>query len=319
MGKGRRLLVIAMLLATAGVMGWLLLSSGPPEPVYKGKPLSYWLEGFDVNRTIYARTRPNGQEQPTEKQAMQVVNAVGAEGIPYLLGMLEARDSKIKLAILKLFRKQHVVKMPDTWANQDSRAWLAWRALHHVGRGLSNSVPQLIVIFERDDWAFAQTASLALLAQTGPDAASALPVILRRGITHTNAIVRGDAIYALRTVHPEPKLAVPVLIKSLDDPDPWVRGHAARALADYGKDAEAAVPSLLELYRTESQGKVGLEMGSEDGPLVCPDWILWIVPSTPGQGSPYVKGLAGQAIRAIDPEAESKIKNYEQGGASTRF
>jgi len=73
---------------------------------------------------------------------------------------------------------------------------------------------------------------------------------------------------ALGEIHARPELAVPVLPKALHDADPHVRGSAI-GLRDFGLDAKAAVPALLELLKDENS---------------------------------YAKGMAVAALREIAPE-----------------
>jgi HEAT repeat protein len=68
-------------------------------------------------------------------------------------------------------------------------------------------------------------------------------------------------------------LAVPLLIKTLRDPDASVRGAAACSLRDFGARAKAAVPALLELLKDDDE---------------------------------YARGAAAEALGQIDPEAAAK-------------
>jgi hypothetical protein len=48
MGKRGRILIAMMAVVVVGIMAWAFFAarSAPPEPVYRGKPLSYWLLGY---------------------------------------------------------------------------------------------------------------------------------------------------------------------------------------------------------------------------------------------------------------------------------
>ena len=70
--------------------------------------------------------------------------------------------------------------------------------------------------------------------------------------SHTNAVVRNNSIAALGKIKAEPTLVLPALIKCLNDPIPFVRAQAANSLAKFGKEAQSAVPALLELRRKET-------------------------------------------------------------------
>jgi hypothetical protein len=297
MGKGRQVLVVAIFLAAAGGIGWMLLSSVQPEPVYNGKPLSYWVEGYDTAN--YNRTHPNGPGPPTWNEANEAVRKAGTNAIPILLRALHQRDSKVKEAVLNLLRKQHVIKIPLPSTTEYIKALDGFRTL---GAEASNAVPGLIVMFDHDPSPTPQTAIPAILGDLGPPAKAAVPAMLR-GMTHTNVMVRNNAIYALRKIKAEPKLVVPELLKALKDPEIMVRAQAIRALRDFGTDARDAVPALLEIWRKE------LPLSAISGRLSSESWIVssgWVIGPFFGTSLPDLHSLAAEALRAIDPGAAEK-------------
>ena len=83
-----------------------------------------------------------------------------------------------------------------------------------------------------------------------------------------------------------------------------VRAEAVRGLGAYGKDAEAAVPKLIELWRAEPQ------VSSGGGKLFSEGWCVgatWIAAPPPSPFfSPDLHGLTEDALKAIDPEAAEK-------------
>jgi hypothetical protein len=303
MGKGRLILVTVIILAAAGVMGWMLLSLGPQEPVYKGKPLSYWLEGYDPSGGApnYQLTHPNA---PTYQEASEAVRKLGTNAIPTLLRKLRQRDSKAKEMFMNLLRKQHVIKISPPRTTQYIEPLDGFK---DVGVEASNAVPQLVALFEHDPSPVPQMTIPAILSDMGPAAEAAVPAMLR-GMTHTNAVVRNNAIYALRKINADPKLVVPELIKSLKDPDIMVRAQAIRALEDFSTNAEATVPALLELWRKEPPLSASTA-SSRMGAGVLESWLVssaWITNPYIGWSSPDLHGLAGKALEAIDPAAAAK-------------
>ena len=54
------------------------------------------------------------------------------------------------------------------------------------------------------------------------------------------------AAAVLGQIGPAAKDAVPALVQSLGDPNPFVRGMAARALGGIGRAANAAIPALIQ-------------------------------------------------------------------------
>ena len=64
------------------------------EPVYRGKPLSVWLQRY-IQGGSYIGFWP-------EPEADEAIRQIGTNAIPTLLLMLREHDSKLKLALLRL-------------------------------------------------------------------------------------------------------------------------------------------------------------------------------------------------------------------------
>lgn len=111
-----------------------------------------------------------------------------------------------------------------------SVASLAEIALEHAGSNTRQDVANLVSLLERPgekDYALQQ------LAQLGPEAADAAPVLISV-LRDSLALNRYLAAEALRTIGPAAEAAVPELIVALRDPDPIVTESAAEALAAIG-------------------------------------------------------------------------------------
>lgn len=112
-----------------------------------------------------------------------------------------------------------------------SVASLAEVALEHAGQNNTRQdVADLVTLLERPgekDYALQQ------LAQLGPDAADAAPVLISV-LRDSLALNRYLAAEALRAIGPAAEEAVPELIVALRDPDPIVTESAAEALEAIG-------------------------------------------------------------------------------------
>jgi hypothetical protein len=288
MKKRNRILPIGLLAVILGGIGWLALRQSQPEPSYQGKPLSFWL----------AASRGLGPPGPSVGEADTAIRQIGTNAVPTLLRMLQLRDSKFKVTIFMLLQKQHVIRIPYAPSNPNIRALWGFQTL---GATASNAVPQLIELFDRDPSPFPQQAVPAILGNIGPAAGEAVPM-LSRAITHTNELVRNNAIFAFVQIHAGSEVVVPVLIKCLNDPSALVRAHAARALGALGEDAQSAIPALLELWRKEPPGPAsgsGVSFDSFDSSVS----MSWSIPIF---GPPDVGSDTRNALRSIDPEAAAK-------------
>jgi hypothetical protein len=83
----RRFLLITLLIAAVGTVSWLLLRPDP-GPMYEGKPLTAWLEGFDTGNT------PSAQENTRE--AVQQLGTNAQSAVPDLLKALADPSTAVR-------------------------------------------------------------------------------------------------------------------------------------------------------------------------------------------------------------------------------
>lgn len=275
-----------------------------PEPVYQGKPLSYWLEAFDP---MYARHNPGEPAPPTWTETHSALHQMGSNALPELMRIMRRRDSRIKESIIVHLERYGWFRKIYRRGTQKIHAVQAFGA---VGDGASNAVPGLIDLFEHDHSAFIQQAVPAVIGDIGPPAIQALPAMMG-ALAHTNAQVRCNAIYALRQIHARPEVVVPELIKALKDPDTGVRLQAMAGLESFGRDASNAVPALIEMIEKEHPSSSNVRGASSSLPrLEVVDWSIspdW--PSAGGVGiparDPVQQGI--QTLRVIEPDALDKL------------
>lgn len=296
MGKKRSIALFILLAAIFGGLTWVVFQLHEPDPVYQGKTLDYWLTGY--NSQNYHLAHP---DVPAWEHASEAIRQMGTNAIPRLLRKLQMRESKAKAIVMKLLRKQQFIKISYA---PTTEYWNGYFALSALGSKASNAVPQLVTMLEHDPSAFTQMAVPAILGGIGPAAGQAVPALLREA-AHTNASVRNNAIYALRKIHPEPKLVVPVLVSCLNDTNIVVRAQAVRALGAYGKDAQAAMPAILKLWSNEPPSPAYTERVPAEGCTVAAAWIT-VTPASLGLTAPDMGRLAGEALQSIDPEAAAK-------------
>jgi HEAT repeat protein len=236
--RGRIRLIVLIAVVLCG-LGWIVVASLNSEPIYEGHPLSYWLQAM-------AASPVKRQDGLTSAEAFEAVRKIGTNAIPKLLGMLQAHDSRIKLALVALAKKQHFVEIRFTPAktliNEAQNGFIA------IGTRARPAIPDLIKIYDRTSSADSQRAISSIFYSLGPMASAAAPSLIQRLAT-TNEVVRNDAINSIGAIRGEPDTAVPALIKCLHDPFARNRMDAAYALGAYGTNANAAIPVLVELLR----------------------------------------------------------------------
>ncbi|HWY74072.1 MAG TPA: hypothetical protein VN281_00565, partial [Verrucomicrobiae bacterium] len=134
----KKILVSLAPLTVLGGVLWELWCSRIPDPIYEGKPLSYWLSTYKTASSI----------PPSTVKADLAVRHAGTNAIPLLLRFLSAHDSVFKLKMMNWAAKQHIIRFPLEYArNRRSHAEFGFQALGAQG---SNAVPELIRIYETD-------------------------------------------------------------------------------------------------------------------------------------------------------------------------
>lgn len=237
MRKRIQIVIVVLLTVLAGVTARRVLQSGEREPVYRGKPLSLWLQ-------TYSPLSPSGRGSPAWSETDDAVRHIGTNSIPALLRMLRVTDSKLKLQLVALAKKQHVMKIrfvPATARNIE-----ASRAFIPLGDTAKDAVRELIEIYNKGDSMESQSAVEEALGWIGPAAKPAIPMLLSAA-TNSNTTVRASALWTLGEIHTEPDLCLPELIRALGDSNDWARISAAHALGAFGAAAQSAVPALKDL------------------------------------------------------------------------
>jgi HEAT repeat protein len=238
MRKRFRIAFTILLSATLGVVVWQVLRPREREPIYRGKPLSAWLEGFGPNASGIS----NG---PEREQAEKAVRSIGTNAFPTLFRMLLATDSSATIKVIKLAQKQHLIKLNWTLASdQNSRALSAFAILG------AEAVPHLIQIYNHNNSEWRKSLAAYGLASIGPAAKEAIPH-LASGATNRSAQVRHSVLSAFIQIHSEPEIVVPIMIKALGDSESLIRTTAALGLTQFGNNAKPAIPALLRLLENE--------------------------------------------------------------------
>jgi hypothetical protein len=229
----RRILFAVLLVAVVCLIAWLVLRSNNSEPIYQGRRLSYWLQGYEP-----------GSRSPTPYEANEAVRKIGTNSIPTLLRFLRKTDSKFRVALASLIAKQHIFKKNLKLAEvYNYEAILGIQAL---GPMASNAVPDLIKIYQENRVTpFNNKLTVSqLFAEIGPGAKDAIPVLIADAAS-SNLVLRSGAVWTLGQLHSDPQTVVPVLAQSLRDSTANVRGTAANGLAAFGPAAKSAVPELI--------------------------------------------------------------------------
>ena len=209
--------------AVAIVVLWAALRS--PEPVYEGKPVSYWL---NLGQEAFARpatTLPGGQiEMPPGlnnfQQARQAIGAMGPKALPYVAARMGGPLPPLKRWYLEL-----LARLPGGIRNRlprpgPSHGLSLLTAAHYftavTERAGTNAIPALVALSSASN---PQTRRLVLL-QLGRLAANdhgrTLPVF-ERALRDTDFTVRFDAMHQLCQMAATDSHVAPILTAYLNE------------------------------------------------------------------------------------------------------
>ena len=239
----KKLLILAVALgAVIGVAAVMIYCvTDPAEPIYEGRPLSYWLiKGFIPGEGNY----------DTDHQKAQAAMAhYGTNAVPTLLRMLRANDSAFKLKVIDVAGKLRLIRQrPMPAATRNLAAGEAFRELRSSGKYF---VPELARIFTEKISRESQAGVLSALYCIGPDAQAATPALIR-WLTNADDGIRNRTIQTLGCIRPAPEVAVPALTNSVNDSFLCARLSALNVLAGYGAGARPALPVLTNALNDPS-------------------------------------------------------------------
>jgi len=243
------ILVIIAMISVARLVLW-----SPADPIYRGQRLSIWLS------------------ETWSDETDEAVRHLGNNAIPRLLNLLRASDSKLKLKLMRLSQRQHLIRFHFITASErHTEALLAFRAL---GSSASNAVPDLIGMYSPTNSLESQTAILASLGFIGPSAKSAIPLLLRVTASSANNLVLKTAFVTLSSIASEPEIVIPAMTKLLHDPRVDVRFCAARTLGDFGPNARLATSGLLESFEDADSRVRDQALNSLRQIYAKPQWLV---------------------------------------------
>jgi hypothetical protein len=242
-------------------VAWQMFRPRIPDPIYQGKPLSYWVarnqprEGFrpalyktDAQRAEAEAQRARAQVQMAQADA--AVRHAGTNAIPLLLRLMRPYDSPSKQKLIMWAEKRGMIKFPFA-LSEGTPHYEAACGFEALGADGKSAVPELIRIYEANRSWDSQDTVLLALRSIGVGAEESIPLLIG-ATTNPHPVLRIDAIEALGHISNQPARIVPSLLKALNDPDRNVRESAVYSLGNFGRDARPAVPALLEMRKTLS-------------------------------------------------------------------
>ena len=261
-------ILIVLFLAGAGLVGRKVL--WPDELVYKGKPITEWME-----ITFWGDLPGTSMSNAEWMEAANAVDKAGTNIIPYALKLAWTQDSGLKRTILKIpwprkaFNFLGLSKRFDRWVQASSvNPQIATDALKFLGPRAKPAIPELLRLLRTSNNPNGRVAAARMLSRMGQGAQPALPELLQ-GFKDPNVVVReavGEAVTGISSIE-APSMAgddlamaeyrryqehsvdlmVPVVLQLLTDPSADA-DRLIGALQYFSfEEGWAATPGLLQL------------------------------------------------------------------------
>jgi hypothetical protein len=252
---------IAVVVALLSGLAWVVLC--PHEPLYRGRPVRFWLEEADNNG--------NFDREGVTTPAELALRELGTNAVPMLLKMAGTSFTDFRRGIGQNARREPMryLHLPPQLYKEDMVAWgfkvigpaarpavpalsrmlsstnldVPWKAvgcLAAIGPEAKDAVPDLIKVLQtHKSGKAADVRFCAQVARTlgeiGPAAGAAIPSLVNE--TNLEAIV---ALVQIRGGSFEPFFQ---RLRDTSNPDEWKK--VASQLSRLGPKAEPAVPMLL--------------------------------------------------------------------------
>src|SRR5579872_5966405 len=157
-----RILLFSLLVLILGVFAWLVLLHGQPEPVYKEKRVSFW-----INNLGRGDVKSIGR-------AMDTLTRQGSNSVPYLIKALEMQESRVHKTYRALWRNlppwtKNLVPRPVDAEDVRVNAAITFGL---IGEDARAAIPALVQSMQRDDnknvraWAATSFAGIGRTNQT---------------------------------------------------------------------------------------------------------------------------------------------------------
>ncbi|MDB6033027.1 MAG: domain containing protein [Verrucomicrobiales bacterium] len=249
--KRRSILLLVGCILSLGTLAGLVFS-GQREPEYEGRPLSSWLGDVDTSRVIVNQIIfvPTAAPINRESSATHAIRNMGTQAYPFLLQMLKEKDSAFKKSILKKLGWQRSMKLGLLTAEE--KQYRARMAMYRLGTNAGLAWKQILL-----DPTFDRELRLGATSwcQTLPEEAPQMIPVMVRLMSELQPDQQEFVTSAMGRFGPD--IAVPLLVRQLQDENYKIQLMSMRAIKFLGSAARPAVPAVAQQLKSANE-EVGL-------------------------------------------------------------
>jgi HEAT repeat protein len=320
----KRISFLVAIVVTAMVV-YLFATRLPPEPVYKERPVSKWLD--DIPSSAFSSSIFISRSLPAQAEAEKALKEIGPQAIPFIIRKLDENDSpslnmyREAWAGSPKFLQKHLPKPKQIGFNASDAA----SAFSAIG---TNAVPLLLPKI-KDRNPAVREAVLNVLGNGFWKALSTNEAIaiFQKALSDREPTVRLYSALGLGRIGPAASNAVPALIAALqkknsardrfNSPVPTQTAMIG-ALENIGTAASTAVPTLTDMMTTGDQATrlraaIALWHITSNANLSLPE----LIKETPTLGEGY-KLIAAFTLRQMGPRAKPALPMLMKELANTR-
>jgi HEAT repeat protein len=228
--------VVVLAFLVAASIAWVFWHR--VEPVYDGKPLTFWAQQYGSNNW-------SGRKE-LAFEAEFAVRQIGSDAIPLLLDLMQSRDSDLKKKL-----RQH---LPKKWHeplhlndNSGKERRIGAHGLAALGTNAPAVVPRLIELATQHPDEDGRYIAVFALRTLGPAAEAAIPFYIQC-LTNQDHTIRNEAAVGLALIPRRHETTFPAVFKyleSIETSDGWELSSAIGLLWQFGTNAKPAVPRLI--------------------------------------------------------------------------
>jgi HEAT repeat protein len=220
------------------------------EPLYNGKPVSYW-----VDQAVDLHSRSQGD-------SILQVYQIGPPAVPYLILKLRTKDTWIRetwrvlLTKLPPILRNRFRPVPDAQSIRTEAAYI----LTKFGPQAKGAVPDLAKMLAGKGWEACTAARI--LGAIGPGASTAIPA-WKQAMAKTDLLSEVEMAAAIWKIDRETNLVIQILEQAIVLQPQGNGLNAMNALAEMGPAAAPTVPLLTKVLMDKTHRSVG------DGNAAC--------------------------------------------------
>jgi HEAT repeat protein len=194
-------------------------------------------------------------------EIVKELKATPEYSIPALTGVMKterslSRISRAAMVLSEMGKRAlpALMELTDPKLHSETRIKAIW-AMGQMGGKAASSVSYLKDKALVDEDREVQMQAATSLGQIGPRAEAAIPALMAT-YSGKDDELKGRALYSLGGIRRQPGVVVPFLIEATHHAHVSVRDAAARALGEFGVEAESALPALKKLAQADPDDDV---------------------------------------------------------------